>query len=133
MIENSLASRLVIWPTDNGRRPDVVKRVLATRGPFSLDLQIQINQGAKCSVLAGASVNAQNYYGNIALQHAAQGLHSSQDTQERDHRAALIVARLLEAGADKALVDYAGKTARRYAETRRHTRVIALLRDEGAT
>ena len=37
--------------------------------------------------------------------------------------------RLLEVGADKALVDYAGKTAHRYAETRRHTRVIALLRD----
>ena len=80
-------------------------------------------------LLVGASVNAQNHYGNTALQHAAGGLHSSRDTQKRDHRAALIVARLLEAGADKALVDYDGKTARHYAETRRHTRVIALLCD----
>jgi hypothetical protein len=80
-------------------------------------------------LLAGASVNAQNHYVNTALQHAAWGQHSSQNTQERDRRAALIVARLLEAGADKALVDHAGKTACRYAETRRHTRVMALLRD----
>ena len=83
-------------------------------------------------LLAGASVNAQNHYGNTALQHAAGGLHSSRDTQERDRRAALIVAMLLEAGAEKALVNHAGKTARRYAEKRRHTRVIVLLRDRPA-
>ena len=83
-------------------------------------------------LLAGASVNAQDARGNSALQHAAQGQHSSQNTEERDRRATLIVAMLLEAGAEKALANYAGKTARRYAEKRRHTRVIALLRDRPA-
>ena len=83
-------------------------------------------------LLAGASVNAQDAHGNSALQHAAHGQHSSRNTEERDRRAALIVAILLEAGAEKALVNHAGKTARRYAEKRRHTRVIVLLRDRPA-
>ena len=83
-------------------------------------------------LLAGASVNAQDAHGNSALQHAAHGQHSSRNTEERDRRTALIVAMLLEAGVDKALVNHAGKTARRYAEKRRHTRVIVLLRDRPA-
>ena len=41
----------------------------------------------------------------------------------------LIVALLLEVGADKALVDNAGKTACHYAETREHTRAMKMLRD----
>ena len=78
---------------------------------------------------ADASVNAQDAYGHSALHYAADGKWSFGDTEVRAHRAVLIVVLLLEMGADKALVDNAGKTACHYAETRGHTRAMKMLRD----
>ena len=78
---------------------------------------------------ADASVNAQDADGYSALHYAAEGTWSFGDTEVRAHRAVLIVVLLLEMGADKALVDNAGKTACHYAETRGHTRAMKMLRD----
>ena len=78
---------------------------------------------------ADASVNAQDADGHSALHYAADGKWSFGDTEVRAHRAVLIVVLLLEMGADKALVDNAGKTACHYAETRGHTRAMKMLRD----
>ena len=78
---------------------------------------------------AGASVNAQDADGHSALHHAANGTYSFGDTLVRAHHTVLIVALLIEVGADKALVDNAGKTACHCAETREHTRAMKMLRD----
>ena len=78
---------------------------------------------------ADASVNAQDADGYSALHYAAEGTWSFGDTEVRAHRAVVIVVLLLEMGADKALVDNAGKTACHYAETRGHTRAMKMLRD----
>ena len=68
----------------------------------------------------GAAVNAQDVNGDIALHYAANYIYEDNEN---------IVKKLLDAGADKTLMDSRGKTALQIAGERGYSRSVALLRE----